>query len=194
MIKTGIYGGSFNPVHHGHLQLARTLLREAGLDEVWFMVSPQNPLKQQSELLDDDKRLELVRLALQGEPGLVACDYEFHLPRPSYTYDTLSAMRRDFPDCSFTLLIGADNWADFQHWYKHDAILAEYPIMVYPHRRDDFAAPRAAVANPINQHQQYGHQASYPGRTVYRPPGSPSRERLDRAGATVCRASLMHSA
>lgn len=134
MIETGLFGGSFNPIHNGHVKLAEDLLRLAGLDDVWFMVSPQNPLKQQAALLDDGKRLELARAALADKPGLSACDYEFHLPRPSYTWDTLQQMGCDFPDRRFTLLIGADNWLLFNRWYRHDDILRNYRIMIYPRR------------------------------------------------------------
>jgi len=132
MIKTGIYGGSFNPIHNGHIRLAKQLLRQAGLDEVWFVVSPQNPLKQHADLLDDHLRLEMVRRALEGMDGLVASDYEFHLPRPSYMWHTLQHLSVDYPERSFTLLIGGDNWERFGQWYEHDKILEHYPIAIYP--------------------------------------------------------------
>ena len=128
----GIYGGSFNPIHKAHIRLAKALLKEAGLDEVWLMVSPQNPLKSQADLLDDHKRLQLARLALQHERRLVACDYEFRLPRPSYTFDTMQALAADYPDHHFTLLIGGDNWQRFPQWYRHDDLLRRYPIVIYP--------------------------------------------------------------
>ena len=101
MIRTGIFGGSFNSIHNGHIALVRQLLTTAGLDEVWFMVTPQNPLKQTGNLLDDDLRLQMVRQALADEPQLKASDFEFHLPRPSYTWNTLCALSRDFPDRQF---------------------------------------------------------------------------------------------
>lgn len=133
MKSVGIFGGSFNPIHTGHIALAKRLCEKAGLDEVWFMVSPMNPFKKAAtDLLDDQKRLEMVKIALEGEPQLQACDYEFHLPKPSYTWHTLQAMSKDYPDIAFTLLIGGDNWAAFDKWYHHDDILALYPIVVYP--------------------------------------------------------------
>lgn len=131
-IVTGIYGGSFNPIHNGHISLARCFLDAAGLDEVWFMVSPQNPLKRHDSLLDDGTRLRMVRAALEDIPGLTACDYEFSLPRPSYTWNTLQAMSREHACREFVLLIGGDNWQHFDRWYHHDDILKNYRIVVYP--------------------------------------------------------------
>ena len=133
MKSVGIFGGSFNPIHTGHIALAKSLCEKAGLDEVWFMVSPMNPFKKAAtDLLDDQRRLEMVEKALEDEPLLRACNYEFHLPKPSYTWHTLQAMSKDYPDIRFTLLIGGDNWAAFDKWYHHDDILAHYPIVVYP--------------------------------------------------------------
>ncbi|MGI6222666.1 MAG: nicotinate (nicotinamide) nucleotide adenylyltransferase [Prevotella sp.] len=133
MIETGFFGGSFNPIHTGHISLAERILREAKLDEIWFVVSPLNPFKRDSDnLLDDDKRLELVRRALEGHDRLVASGYEFHLPRPSYTWKTLKGLQTDYPDRRFSLIIGADNWLAFDRWRNSDYIRANYPIWVYP--------------------------------------------------------------
>lgn len=132
MKRIGIYGGSFNPIHIGHISLAKSLLSEASLDEIWFMVSPQNPLKQRDGLLNDQQRFDMVKLALQDEPRLVACNYEFHLPQPSYTLNTLHALAADYPEDSFSLLIGGDNWAVFDKWRGYDEIIAHYPIIIYP--------------------------------------------------------------
>ena len=132
MSSIGIFGGSFNPIHKGHVALARQLLRRAQLDEVWFLVSPQNPLKPQSSLLDDNMRLEMARLALKDEPHLVASDYEFHLPRPSYTWNTLQHLSQDYPQHRFTLIIGADNWQLFSRWRNSRDILANYSVVIYP--------------------------------------------------------------
>ena len=134
MKRIGIFGGSFNPIHNGHITLASRILREARLDEVWFLVTPQNPWKSQEDLLDDDKRLEMVKLALEGKAGLVASDFEFHLPKPSYTWNTLQALSTEYPDNEFVLLVGGDNWERFDHWYEHDKILAQYEVAIYPRK------------------------------------------------------------
>ena len=133
-LRVGFFGGSFNPVHNGHIALARHLLGELGLDEVWFVVSPQNPLKPAAGLLDDSARMAMVEVALAGEEGLRPCGVELGLPRPSYTWNTLCHLARTCPHCSFTLLIGGDNWAGFSLWRNHAEILARYPVAVYPRR------------------------------------------------------------
>lgn len=133
--KVGIFGGSFNPIHTGHIALAKSLCQQAGLDEVWLMVSPMNPFKKEAtDLLTDKLRLEMAEQAVANEPKLKACDYEFHMPKPSYTWHTLQALSQDFPNVDFTLLIGGDNWAFFDKWFHHEDILSHYPIVVYPRK------------------------------------------------------------
>ena len=132
MKKVGIFGGSFNPIHVGHVALAKALREHCHLDEVWLMVSPQNPLKQQADLLDDRQRYEMAQLALRDVEGLRASDYEFQLPKPSYTWNTLQALQEAYTDDQFTILIGGDNWAAFDKWYRYEDILQRYPIVVYP--------------------------------------------------------------
>ena len=133
MSRIGIFGGSFNPIHCGHIALARQLRTAARLDEVWLMVSPQNPLKQGStELIADHLRYEMACLALQGEEGIVASDYELHLPRPSYTWNTLQHLSRDYPSRTFLLIMGGDNWAHFERWRHWKDILRNYEVVVYP--------------------------------------------------------------
>ncbi len=131
MIRTGIFGGSFNPIHNGHIILARQLKKQAALDEVWLMVSPLNPLKQHTDLLDDVARMEMARKAVEGEEGIMACDYEMHLPRPSYTWNTLQALSREYPDREFVLMIGGDNWKLFDRWYHAEDIRQHFEIVVY---------------------------------------------------------------
>lgn len=136
-MKVGIYGGSFNPIHNGHIALAEAFLRQAELDEVWFMVSPQNPLKANARLLDDKIRFKMVQKVLKHKRNLIACDYEFYLSKPSYTWDTLQRLSNDFPQHQLTLLIGSDNWTAFDRWYHHEDILQNYKIVIYPRLGDE---------------------------------------------------------
>ncbi len=131
-IKTGVFSGSFNPIHIGHLALANYLCEYENLDEIWFMVTPQNPFKQQVDLWDESLRLKLVTLAIKDYPRFKASDFEFHLPRPSYSVHTLEKLRLAFPDRKFHLIIGSDNWLTFEHWYRPEQIIKENAIIVYP--------------------------------------------------------------
>lgn len=131
-MKVALYFGSFNPIHVGHLALANYLCEFGGVDELWFVVSPRNPFKQQADLMDDDLRLQLVRLAIADYPKFQACDVEFSLPRPSYTYHTLLKLRELYPEYEFHLLMGADNWPNLRNWYQGERIMSDYPIIVYP--------------------------------------------------------------
>ncbi len=131
-LRTVIFGGSFNPIHLGHIGLARQVLAEGLADEVWLMVTPRNPLKAGSDLLDEEVRYRLAQTAVADEPGMRASRFEFDLPRPSYTWQTLRALRSAYPGRHFSLLIGADNWAAFSRWAHPEEILATTPIIVYP--------------------------------------------------------------
>lgn len=137
-MRIGLFGGSFNPIHNAHIALAKTICKEAKLDEVWFMVSPQNPLKQAQDLLGENERYEMVKLALESEEKVLkASNYEFHLERPSYTWKTLRALKKDFPQHEFSLIIGGDNWVRFPRWAHNEEILANHNIYIYPREDSD---------------------------------------------------------
>ena len=138
-MSTALFFGSFNPVHTGHTQLAEYLINKGIADEVWFVVSPCNPLKNQADLLDEYIRLDMLILAIQHQPEFKACDIEFDLPVPSYSIDTLHALSAQYPDKQFTLMIGSDNALVFDQWKNPQQILTEYPVLVYPRRGYDFS-------------------------------------------------------
>ena len=146
MKKVALYFGSFNPIHIGHLALANYVCEYGGIDELWFVVSPHNPFKKEVDLMDDDLRLELVRLATGDYPRFQVCDAEFHLTRPSYTIHTLDYLRGQHADIEFALLIGSDNWEKFPYWYEAERIMREYSVLIYP--RPDY--PIDASTLPAN--------------------------------------------
>lgn len=131
-IRTGYFGGSFNPIHEGHIRLADYMLSKGLLDEVWFVVSPQNPLKSTADPSDAAKRLLEVREALGNRPGLFASDFECTLPVPSYTVDCLREASVRFPSREFVLVIGGDNLDVFDRWKDYSYLLEHYDILVYP--------------------------------------------------------------
>jgi nicotinate-nucleotide adenylyltransferase len=130
--KIAIYSGSYNPIHNGHITIARHVLLHTDVDELWFVVSPQNPLKKSDDLWNENHRLEMVKLAVQNEPEMRASDYEFNLPKPSYTIKTLDSLTKDYPHYTFVLLVGGDNLELFEKWREKDRILNEYGLIVYP--------------------------------------------------------------
>jgi len=130
--RVAIYGGSFNPIHNGHLSVAKSVVAQGLSDEVWLMVSPRNPLKPTADLLPEEERLAMARQATQGLSGIRVSDFEFHLKRPSYTWVTLLFLRQAYPTITFTLLIGSDNWTVFDRWAHHDELLTTYGLLVYP--------------------------------------------------------------
>lgn len=146
-MHVALYFGSFNPIHIGHLKLAEYLIENQLADEVWFVVSPSNPLKKQSDLLDEYIRLDMLVLAIHDQPRFKACDIEFTMPVPSYSIDTLHLLSSQFPDYQFELIIGSDNALVFDQWKNPMQLLEEYPVLVYPRRDYNFAE----VANKYPQ-------------------------------------------
>ena len=150
-MKIGVYGGSFNPVHFGHVGLARWVVEHTDLDELWLLVTPNNPLKPSSQLAPENERLEAAREAVRDIPGVRVSDFEFSLPRPSYTANTLRELRKAYPEHEFTLVIGEDNLRIFTRWREYDYILANFRIMVYPRkeRMANSQQPTADYPSPI---------------------------------------------
>ncbi len=136
-MKIGIYGGSFNPVHFGHVGLAKWVIEHTDLDELWLLVSPNNPLKSAKILAPEEERLAGLREAIKDIPGLVASDFEFHLPRPSYTANTLRELQKAYPEHAFTLIIGEDNIGIFDQWREWEYILNHFRVFVYPRPGSD---------------------------------------------------------
>jgi nicotinate-nucleotide adenylyltransferase len=144
MKKTGILSGSFNPPHIGHLAIANYMLEYEGLDELWFIVSPHNPLKDAGSLVPEDQRLEMVQIAIRDEPRFHASDIEFTLPRPSYTINTLDTLSQRYPDREFYLIMGSDNLLLLDRWKEHERLVSTYKILVYP--RPGY--PTGDISNP----------------------------------------------
>lgn len=132
MKRVGLFFGSFNPVHIGHLVIANYMANFTELEEVWFVVSPQNPFKEKKSLANMYDRLEMVNLAIENSDKLRASDIEFHLPQPSYTIDTLTHLSERYPNHEFVLIMGEDNLAGLHKWKNADILLRDYKIAVYP--------------------------------------------------------------
>jgi nicotinate-nucleotide adenylyltransferase len=130
-MKIGLFFGSFNPVHIGHMIIANYMVTQTPLDQVWMVVSPQNPLKEKKSLARDYDRLHLVRLAIDDNPLLKASNIEFELPKPSYTIDTLTYLKEQYPQYDFVLIMGGDNLGTFHKWKNYEIILRDYELYVY---------------------------------------------------------------
>jgi len=130
-MKIGLFFGSFNPVHTGHLLIADYFIEFAIFDKIWFVVSPQNPFKSNDTLVDENLRFEMLKLAIKDNPKFETCDVEFNLNRPSYTVDTLTYLRNQFPEHTFFPIIGGDNLQSFHLWKNHEDILNHHEIFVY---------------------------------------------------------------
>jgi nicotinate-nucleotide adenylyltransferase len=142
-MKVGLYFGSFNPIHTGHCIIANHIVQNTGLDKVWMVVSPQNPFKETSSLLNEFHRLHLVKLAVEDEPKLKASDIEFRLPRPSYTVDTLAYLTEKYPGDEFSIVLGSDSLQNFHKW-KNAAMLVKNHLL-YVYERPGFE-----ISNPLH--------------------------------------------
>lgn len=140
-MKIGILGGSFNPIHTGHAILANYITQHTDIEQLWLMVSPQNPLKDNLAQSYDVHRLAMAELVARKCENVITSGFEFTLPRPSYTIDTLRALKEKFPQHEFVLIIGADNWNVFNRWKNHDEILKSHKIMIYPRQGFDIDIP-----------------------------------------------------
>ena len=130
-MNIGVYFGSFNPVHIGHLIIANHIANTTNLKQVWFVVSPHNPLKASSTLLNEYHRLNLIKLAIEGEKKLLASNVEFKLPKPSYTIDTLTYLKEKYPTYTFTLIIGSDSFKNIHKWKNYEILIKNYPFFIY---------------------------------------------------------------
>ena len=132
-MKIGIFGGSFDPIHIGHAIIAQHIVSSGAVDQLWLMVSPLNPLKADKERhVADSDRLRMVEMVSRPMEGVETSAFEFTMPRPSYTIDTLNALQEKFPEDEFYLVIGGDNWQVFEKWRNSEEILAKYHVLIYP--------------------------------------------------------------
>ena len=149
-MQIGLFFGSFNPIHTGHLIIANHILNLTQLHKIWFIVSPQNPLKNDAELLNAEYRLRLVRLAINEDERFEVSDVEFNLPKPSYTIDTFNFLKNAYPENTYGLIIGSDNFLNFSAWKSHELLLQEGKIIVYirPGYLVDPSTAHVEVLNP----------------------------------------------
>lgn len=131
-MRVGLFFGSFNPIHNGHIRIARSVLERAICDEVWLVVSPQNPFKAGVDMLSERERFSLVEQALLAEPQIKACDVELDMPKPSYTIDTLNELERMYPNVEFAIIMGGDNMAKFDKWKAYKELAARFQLIAYP--------------------------------------------------------------
>lgn len=149
-MKVGLFLGSFNPIHTGHLIIANHFVEFTGLKQVWFVVSPKNPLKNSRVLLDAELRLRMVKAAIAANKHFKVCDAEFHLPKPSYTIDTLRHLKTEYPQHTFIIIMGSDSYADIIHWKDYKTILSAYPIYIYKRRDYPVRNPLLGKAREFN--------------------------------------------
>ncbi|MFI3296448.1 MAG: nicotinate (nicotinamide) nucleotide adenylyltransferase [bacterium] len=153
-MRTILYFGSFNPIHNGHIALANYLLSQSLFDRVMMVLSPQNPLKVNSDLWDDNVRLDLARKAVEEYPNIEVTDIEFSLPTPNYTAKTLRIFRENHPDAQFALLIGEDNYNIFDKWYNYEEILMHHKVFVYPRNNETKNDKKDSSNSDINDELQ----------------------------------------
>jgi nicotinate-nucleotide adenylyltransferase len=146
-MKIGLYFGSFNPIHHGHLIIANHIVQNTAIDQIWFIVSPQNPLKPAAGLLNEYQRLYLIKIAIEGEKNLRASDIEFGLPKPSYTSNTLAHLHEKHPEHDFSIIMGSDSFQNITRWKNYEYILKNYPVYIYkrPNYEITQSFPEASV-------------------------------------------------
>lgn len=140
-MNIGIMGGTFNPIHVGHAIIANYIIQNTDIDQLWLMVSPENPFKTGQAMINEVQRLRMVEMVTRRLDNVITSGFELTLPRPSYTIDTLNALKAKFPSDNFTLVIGADNWAVFNKWRSHDEIISNFKIVVYPRVGYDIVIP-----------------------------------------------------
>jgi len=133
-MKIALFFGSFNPIHNGHIHIANHIINNGICNEVWFVVSPLNPMKKNSSLLDDSVRLQLTRKAINSVNNFKICDIEFSLPKPSYTYNTLNILKNKYKEHDFHLIIGGDNFDIFHKWKNHEEIINKFKLIIYPRK------------------------------------------------------------
>lgn len=143
-MRVGLFFGSFNPIHVGHLMLAQYMVNFADVDEVWLVVSPQNPFKQDVELADTQHRLNMARLAVGDNEKIKISEVELSLPKPSYTIDTLRALEKEYPEIEFSIIMGADNLMGLNRWKEAETLLSRYRIIVYPRPGYETKEPEGA--------------------------------------------------
>jgi nicotinate-nucleotide adenylyltransferase len=132
--KVGLYFGSFNPIHLGHLIIANHMLNRTDLDEVWIVVTPTSPFKLRSRVIPEKHRLQMVKLAVSENPSIFASDVEFNLERPSYTVDTLRFLKEEYPQIEFSVILGEDNYGNLHMWKNHNEIIDNHRLLIYPRR------------------------------------------------------------
>ena len=130
-MRIGLYFGSFNPIHIGHLIIANHILNHCELDRIWFVVSPHNPLKESASLLNEGHRLHLVQLAIENESKFKASNIEFKLPRPSYTIDTMTHLCEKYPEHNFSIILGSDSYQNITKWKNYQALLNQFNLIIY---------------------------------------------------------------